>query len=324
MTDFQTDQAVEYIKGRADTSKPFCLLLSISPPHDPHDLPDYREHLYDEAEKQIKELPPNVPQRVSEQARQRSIRYHANVMGIDDALGKVLAAINEQGLDENTIVVLTADHGECCLSHGIIEKNQFYEEAAAIPFIVRWPGLVESNQVVSDFLNITDIAPTLLDLCGVEIPLRMQGKSFAEFLTGQADNGPQDSAYLEINHPWYDYRCGQGPQGNRRCIVTDKWKLVLMESRVGTGGAVPWQLFEREKDPFEMNNLAEDPGCNLIICSLVHKMWEWMRETEDEDFFWQTMYKFREFRPAWDDMESVKNLDGKKWQKSYGIENETL
>ncbi len=93
---------------------------------------------------------------------------------------------------------------------------------------------------------------------------------------------------MEINHPWWDYRFGQGAQGNRRCIVTDDWKLVLLESQLGCGGAIPWQLFERKADPYEVNNLANDPGCQWIISELVHKMWEWMRELDDP-FFKLTM-----------------------------------
>lgn len=279
--DMQTDLAIDYLRRAAKEEAPFFLMMSYLPPHFPFDLPPERQDLFNRADDYARALRPNVPARVSEEARAASIGYHANVMGIDDNVGRLLETVDTLGLGQETIVVFTSDHGDDLFSHGLCGKNQFYEEAAAIPLIIRWPGEVKTGVATETFVNLTDLAPTLLDAAATDIPARMQGKSVLPFLRGERESGPHDSAYLEINHPWWDYRHGQGPQGNRRCIVTTDWKLVLMESRQGPGAVIPWQLFERRQDPYETNNLANDPGCQGIICDLVKRMWEWMLETDD-------------------------------------------
>lgn len=294
--DMQTRLTIDYLEKNKDSNQPFFLFLSWLPPHPTYDLPKYRQYLIDEARKQIDEsdLRPNVPERVKDLAIEEYVQYHANVLGLDDNLNKLLLALKNLGLEENTILVFTADHGDDLLSHGLKGKNQCYEEAAAIPFIIRYPNKIKAGQITDDFINISDMAPTLIDLCGAEVPQEMQGKSFAPFLLGKEQHGPQNSAYLEINHPWWDYRFDQGPQGHRRCIVTADWKLVLIESKAGQGGAIPLQLFERKKDPFEMNNLANDPGCQLIINKLVQQMWqEWMLPYNDP-FIHHTLSGLRE------------------------------
>lgn len=279
--DLHADLTIRHLEQLAKSDRPFMTFLSLLPPHDPYDLPEERKHLFDDARKQINKLRPNVPERLKDEALNDYVQYHANVLGVDDIVGRLMRKLDALKLKENTIIVFTSDHGDTLFSHGLKGKNQFYEESAAIPLIIRWPEHIKSDQIFTDFLNITDIAPTLLDLCGITPPDRMQGKSFAKRLTGIDSKGPHDSAYLEVNHPWWDYQFGQGPQGNRRCIITDKWKLVLMESKLGPGAVIPWQLFERQKDPYEMNNLANDPGCHPIINDLVKKMWRWMQETGD-------------------------------------------
>lgn len=294
--DMQTRLAIEYLDKNKNSNKPFFLFLSWLPPHPTYALPKYREYLIDVARKQINEseLHPNVPDRIKDLAIEEYVQYHANVMGLDDDLNKILLAVNDLGLEENTIVVFTSDHGDDLLSHGLRGKNQCYEEAAAIPFIIRYPGHIKAGKISTDFINISDMAPTLIDLCGVKVPTEMQGKSFALYLSGKEKHGPQNSAYLEINHPWWDYRFDQGPQGHRRCMITEEWKLVLIESKAGQGGAIPLQLFERKKDPFEMNNLASDPGCQLIINKLVQQMWqEWMLPYDDP-FIHHTLSGLRE------------------------------
>jgi len=282
--DLQTRLTIDYLKENKNSEQPFFLFLSWLPPHRTYDLPKYRQYLIDEARKQIDEsdLHPNVPERLKDLAVEEYVQYHANVLGLDDDLNKILKSLKELGLEENTIVVFTSDHGENMISHGLKGKNQCYEEAAAIPFIIRYPEKIDTGKVPSDFINISDMAPTLIELCGGETPSSMQGKSFAPFLLGEEKSGPQNSAYIEIKHSWWDYRFDQGPQGHRRCIVTDDWKLVLIESKAGQGGAIPLQLYERKKDPFEMNNLASEPGCQLIINKLVQQMWqEWMLPYDD-------------------------------------------
>ena len=283
----QTDLAIEFLREQSNAKQPFALMVSWLPPHGPHDLPPDEQPLFTRAQEELAAHPDNalranVPDRLREVALEESVTYHANVLGVDALVGRLTQTLDELGLAENTIVVFTSDHGDCLWSHGLQGKNQFYEEAAAIPLVIRAPGM-NANRHTMQFANLTDLAPTLLDLCDVPIPARMQGRSLAPLLRG-ADNGPHDAAFLEVNHAWWDFRYGQGPQGHRRCIVTDKWKLALLESHVGMGGAIPHQLFDRHNDPLEMNNLANDPGYHREINALVQRMWVQMVATADPFF----------------------------------------
>jgi arylsulfatase A-like enzyme len=283
----QTELALQHISESIRRDKPFFLHLSYGPPHTPFTLPDDKQYLLARARELNLPLSPNVPPEVAEAAREESIQYHANVMGLDEVMGRLLSGLKESGAAENTIVVFTSDHGSQLFNHGLREKNQFFEEAVAIPFICRWPERVQRGVVSPAFLHLTDLAPTLLELCGVPVPERMQGRSLAPVLLGRAEQGPHPLAYLEANLPLWDFTFGQGPQGNRRCIITDEWKLVLIESRDGYGVVTPAQLFNRRNDPHEMRNLAADPGCQWAICQLVKQALPVMKRTEDP--FWNLM-----------------------------------
>lgn len=283
-SDLQVELSREYLNRAAGIDDPFCLVVSITAPHGPLELPDSHDGLLKEAERRIKDVPENVPERLRDEALAQSRAYHANVMGVDRCVGEIMECLENTGLSENTAVVFLSDHGDHVYSHGLQGKNQFYEEAAAIPAVFWGPDRIQPRGMTDEFANMVDVAPTLIGLSGVEIPERMQGHSLASFLLGHEDQTPDSSSYVEINHPWWDFRFGQGPQGNRRCIVTDRWKLVLLESDRGTGSVIPWQLFDRKEDPHELDNLVERPGYQPEIVELTEQMWEWMVRTSDPFF----------------------------------------
>lgn len=291
--DMQTDLAVEFL-NKQDLEDPFFLTVSYLPPHTGFELSAERQYLYEEAKKQIegKAMRKNVPERLigSEQtvcgeigykAKDVDWLYHANVLGIDDCVGRLLKTLEEQNLRDDTIVVFTSDHGDQLLSQGLTGKNQLYEESVAVPVIFNCPGKIKERKSVDDFISFVDLAPTFVELGEGEVPQEMQGESFASFLKGDAEQGPLDSVYLQNNHPWYDFFFNQGPGGNKRCLVTDDWKLILIESRSGTGNVIPYQLFDIKNDPYELNNLVDDPGYAPVIVECAKKMMAWMERVDD-------------------------------------------
>jgi len=105
---------------------------------------------------------------------------------IDDQLGRILQALEESGQRDNTIVVFTSDHGETLGDHGLVQKGcRFYEGLVRVPLIFSWPGHIEAGQRSDALVELSDKAPTLLQLCGQEIPEDMTGKSLAPILTGE-------------------------------------------------------------------------------------------------------------------------------------------
>jgi arylsulfatase A-like enzyme len=105
---------------------------------------------------------------------------------IDDQLGRILQALEESGQRGNTIVVFTSDHGETLGDHGLVQKGcRFYEGLVRVPLIFSLPGHIEAGQRSDALVELSDKAPTLLQLCGQEIPEDMTGKSLAPILTGE-------------------------------------------------------------------------------------------------------------------------------------------
>jgi arylsulfatase A-like enzyme len=293
--DYQTDLAIDLLRHADDPvhgGRPMCVVISFNPPHEPYDvLPADHRQRFNLAREQVRDVRPNVPAAMRDEARELAVQYHAQVSGVDACVGRLLDALEDCGMTERTLVVFTSDHGDALLSHGLRGKNQFYEEAAAVPLVMRFPGRLPRGRRVDRVTGHVDVAPTLLHLAGVDIPDRMMGASLTPYLFPPRDaHAPRDdgdientaAAFLEVSHPWFDWLHGQGFQGHRRAIVTHRWKLVVRE---GIGGAAePWELFDLRDDPHELSNLARDPACLTTIHGLGRRLLQWMARTDD-DFF---------------------------------------
>ena len=119
-------------------------------------------------------------------AMAKKAAYYAMIELIDDQIGRMLDALERTGQRENTLIIFMSDHGETLGDHGLIEKGcRFYEGLVRVPLIFSWPGHFQPGLVQDALVELTDIAPTLLDICGVEKPERMQGRSLLPLLNGE-------------------------------------------------------------------------------------------------------------------------------------------
>ena len=216
----EADILVDYINNTAgktrDDNKPFALFWSVNPPHPPYQyVPE--KYLKNYKNKPLEELlvRKNVDlESHSEElafhkgaTRQRAYlaeehvrNYYAMVTGVDDQIGRVLKALKAKGLDKNTIVVLTSDHGEMMGSHALMSKNIWYEEALNVPFIIRWPEKIAGGQKEDLLLSTTDIMPTLLNMMGAldSIPTNLDGQDLSSLiLTGKGDR-PKSALYYYL------------------------------------------------------------------------------------------------------------------------------
>ncbi|MEM6821257.1 MAG: sulfatase [Verrucomicrobiota bacterium] len=282
-----TALALETLGDGHGRGEPQMLALSYNPPHGPYDiLPPELEHYFDEARDSVTELAPNVPDELKEQALEVMAQYHAQVRGVDDAIGRLIDGLDQIGCADETLIVLSSDHGDQVLSHGLVGKNQFYDESLNVPLVAKWPGKIAAGRRIEGLASSCDIAPTLLDLVGLEIPSRMLGASLAPCLL-HGESSPHDEVFAEVQHPWFDWFHGQGWQGNRRCVITNRYKLVVRER--GTGEAEPYQLFDLQEDPHELNNLVKEEGKVPVISDLGRKLLRWMAQTQDP--FFEVMLK---------------------------------
>ena len=239
----QTADAQQYLRGRTPSDKPFLLVVAFGPPHFPHDTapPEYQS-LY---QPDKLSLAGNVPSASSAAARKELVGYYAHCTALDNCVGDLLTTLKETGLDEHTLVVFTADHGEMMGAHDVSPrmKQWPYDEAVNVPFLLHDPQA--APRVVSTPLNTPDILPTLLGLADVAVPRSVEGEDLSAVVRG-GGNGPDRAALMMSVSPFIphlvEYR---GIRTNRHTYVRNL--------------AGPWLLFDNQTDPLQLHNLTDDP-----------------------------------------------------------------
>lgn len=186
--EYETDKALEYLERRQEDEKPFALFLSYNPPHLPYELVPDRYY------ERFRDVPirwrPNVPEEKRTPEMEVIARqYFAAVYGIDEQFGRITAYLRERGMEENTLVVLSADHGEMLGSHGLMSKNVWYEEAVHIPLLMRQKGRIKPGRNPVMFAS-PDHMPTLLELLDLPVPDTCQGIGHGASALGGEDKGP--------------------------------------------------------------------------------------------------------------------------------------
>jgi arylsulfatase A-like enzyme len=252
----EADLAIEYVRNPAgnyrDADKPFALFVSHHPPHNPYNaVPD--KYVDEYRDRPLEELlnRGNVDLSLDEGPTahaKRAVRgYFAMVTGVDEQLGRMLACLREEGLEDDTIVVFTADHGEMMGSHDRMAKSVWFEESVGIPFIIRWPGKIEPGR--DDLLlSVPDYMPTLLGLMGLHdaFPHGVEGTDYSAALLGKSVARPTSAPYLSMRHDGDEY----GARGLR----THRYTFVVRRTTDGEKTI----LFDNEKDPYQMKNVADD------------------------------------------------------------------
>ena len=174
--------------------------------------------------------------------------YLACVQGVDDNVGKLLDYLDDQGLTENTIVMYSADNGWYLGDLGLYDKRFMYEPGLRVPLIARGPG-IKPGSTPGQFVANIDLAPTFLDLAGLEIPDSMQGRSLAPLLRGEQPADWRQAVYYRYYHDpgHHDTRAHYG-------VRTATHKLIHYWRKDA------WELFDLRTDPTEQHNLLFDPA----------------------------------------------------------------
>ena len=246
----QTEDAARYLRAQARAGKPFFLVLAWGPPHDPYSTaPERYRALYSAAKVKLRS---NVPQAMRASARQLLAGYYAHCTALDDCLGSLLETLKETGLEQNTLLVFTADHGGLLGSHGGRNKQQPFDECVRVPLLLHWPaGLGTRGRQLEALINSEDLMPTILGLCGAPIPRTVEGLDYSDYLRGGKD--PSDGAALiSCAAPFGQWTRRTGGR-EYRGIRTLRYTYV----RDLTG---PWLLFDDHQDPGQMKNLLGTRG----------------------------------------------------------------
>ncbi len=268
----QTKDACDYMRSHQKNEKPFVLFLTWGPPHNPYDKAPAKYGAMYSAD-QFK-LRPNIPPDAEPLARKDLAGYYAQCTALDDCMGEIMQTLKDTGLEEDTIVLFTADHGDMIYSHGEVRKQRPWDESNHTPMLLRWPkGLGKDGRKVEATINTEDLMPTLLGLSGSEIPKSVEGHDFAAYLHGGAD--PSNGAtVIACPSPFGEYTRLKGGR-EYRGVRTKRYTYV----RELTG---PWLLFDNEKDPYQMHNLVGTPENAALQKELDDLLNQKLKEEHDD------------------------------------------
>ncbi|MEZ6060128.1 MAG: sulfatase [Planctomycetaceae bacterium] len=251
-------RAEDMLKRHAADGTPFYLAVGLYRPHTPYVAPKKYFEMYPTEEIRVPTVPANylstlpkpavrslnrkkdqvdLDPRVAKQAIQA---YYASITFADAQIGRILSALQQTGLAENTIIVFTSDHGYHMGEHGYYQKTTLFENATRVPLIIAGPGVTASGQEAGTMAEMVDIYPTLTDLAGLETPESVTGVSLVPALSDVAAV-VRDTALTQY--------------ANGYSIRTAKYRYTAW----GAGGEEGHELYDSVNDPDELHNLADDP-----------------------------------------------------------------
>ncbi len=258
-----TNVALKFITEKSKGSKPWMLFVSWILPHSPYKAPEgYVEHFSKIA------IPPNVPEGLSaENARQCLPDYYGMIESLDGEFKRILQALDQAGVADDTIVVYSSDHGDMIGCQGLKAKRWPYEESARIPFLIRYPRVIKPGTVIADPFGSPDVYPTLTGLAGLKAPAGVDGADFSPLLRGETSKPPRDYVYLEMQYAYV-------PWPGWRALRTRQHMYARTKDK-------PWFLFDLKNDPWEKNNLVDDPSHKALVKEFDDRLASIMRETGD-------------------------------------------
>ena len=270
-------KAVELIKQHKD--KPFFLGVGFVRPHVPFvaprkDYTDFLPYAKMQLPPKLKDDWADIPKAGINYKTSKNMKmdvrrqkkavggYYASVAFMDRMVGQVLDGLTEAGLDDNTIVIFTSDHGYHLGEHDFWAKVSLHDESAAVPLIIRMPG--KKPAVCHSLVELLDLYPTLSNLCGLKVPGRLQGKDISEMMTDPAKE--VRSAAFSVN-------------GKGFLLREQDWAFIAY----GKNGQGDQELFDMKQDPKQFTNLAKDPKYGQTLARFQKQMAAKLKEVRTND-----------------------------------------
>ena len=302
-TDILADLAIDFI--RAQSQKPFFLFLSIYMPHQPwYAIPDTDRVQYQNQALTVPDQSSFPDINVSNEKLQDLTRqYYSCITCADRNIGRVLNTLDDQGIADETIVIFIGDNGFMVGQHGLLGKGNaaflsvdnlgkvnrdlgrrpnMFDESVLVPFIIRWPGVVQPGTTNNALVSTIDILPTLMNITGLsDSDLQVDGSSLYPMLQGKTNNTWR-TAYCDTYDMINNGNDGEKPY--MRMIRTDDWKLILYQDENGQplDNGNRHELFNLKADPNELNNLYGLEFYSKAQDKLAAQLYEWMDESEVE------------------------------------------
>ncbi|NOY75443.1 MAG: sulfatase-like hydrolase/transferase [Kiritimatiellaeota bacterium] len=283
------DAAIDFLETKASPDQPFYMYVSFLAPHDPRTMPREFLDMYDPEDI---ELPPNFMgghsfdtgalrirdellagfPRSPGETRRHIAEYYAMISHLDFELGRVVASLKKSGMFEDTIIILAGDNGLALGQHGLFGKQNCYEHSVRVPLIFAGPG-IPGGRRTDAFVYLLDVFPTICALLGLEIPDSVEGLDLTNAMVspGAAAREKLFFAYSEF----------------QRAVKTGKHKLV---EYVVDGKHNMTQLFDLEKDPWELTNLSGEPEYAGILKESRRALRECAEEWDDPKSSWGEIF----------------------------------
>jgi len=286
ITDILADHAIKFLKK--EHSRPFCLLLWFKAPHRSWIPAERFKNLFEGMR-----MPEPPTFHDSYEGKPEAVRnadmkvgdfedvpdldtflknYYRTLAGVDENIGRILEALDDLGLAEDTVVVHSGDNGFFLGEHHFFDKRLMYEESIRVPLLVRYPRIIRAGTVCREMALNVDVAPTLLELAGVPVPTDMQGKSLKPFLQGRDIPWRKDFLY-----EYYEYPAVHMVRKHRG-VRTKRWKYIHYFEE-----PQEFELYDIQNDPGEMDNLFTNPAYRDVVTQLRERMVELRRELDDPD-----------------------------------------
>jgi len=270
--------------------RPFFLAVGFFRPHTPYVAPETPYFgWYPEAEMPVHptvdQNPPEVPaaalgsykkeqDKLTDELRRRCAQsYYASISFMDAQVGRVVEALDKNGLAESTVIVFTSDHGYHMGEHGLYQKMSLFEGSARVPLLIVAPGVTKPGSVAATPVSHLDLYPTLAELCGVKAPANLQGQSLVPILKDPQEKG-RGWAITQVSRGGGPARAtvsrDKGSEGRRffgYSLRTPRWRYTEWdEGREGS------ELYDHDADPGELKNLAADPAHAATVAELSEKV----------------------------------------------------
>lgn len=293
-TELFTNAAVKFLNEHRDT-KPFFMYVSFTAPHDPRTPPKrYKEmyesdkipvpsnfmprHPFDNGEMECRDERLAPWPRTPEIIREHISDYYGMISHLDENVGRIMAALKDNGYADNTLVIYAGDNGLAVGCHGLMGKQNMYDHSVRVPLIIAGPDIPKGFQ--SDALcYLYDLYPTICELTGIKVPDTVEAVSLVSIMEG--------STRSVRNSIFSVYR------SMHRMVRTDRWKLIRYyknsdeelekyKSRGTTPGTNKIQLFDIINDPDELNDLSEEPTRANRIAELKAELYKWQKSVGDK------------------------------------------
>ncbi|MEO1524902.1 MAG: sulfatase-like hydrolase/transferase [Planctomycetota bacterium] len=281
-TTWASECAIEFLETKEASETPWLLNLNVYDPHPPFIPPSVYANRFDP------DAMPGPHFRETDLAQQAKLaaldfqdqlrtpeehdawrvqaNYYAMIAQIDDQLARILDVLEATRQRDNTIIIFTSDHGEALGDHGLMFKGcRFYEGLVRVPLIFSCPGKIRSAVTSDALVELLDLTSTLMELCGLECPSYMQGKSLRPILMGDSDDDTLHrdfvrSEYFDALDP--HFTGGSGTYGTM--YRTDRYKLCMYhDKRLG-------ELYDLQNDPWEFDDLWDSADHQSLKHQLIH------------------------------------------------------